>query len=1203
MNNKTNNELQVYYEISMAIGNSLDLVEMLKESLLVYMSKLNCIACSVFNIKKSKSGFKTLTNVFSIPYTIEILEPFKNAIELIPEKISSEQWALLIKTLPICKEIDNNRFMHIMCLHEFGLLVLIRNTKPLENKIVLALEELNNKLAKAAIACIQKQALVESEMKYKNLTELLPEMICETDLLGNIVYANHYSLEKMGYSYDELNKGINIVQLFIPSEREKAYENFLKVLHNESHNPKEYNIIKKNGEIFNGVVYTNPIYENGKISGIRGVMIDITEQKTYEKRLKENSERLEMALIGSDSGMWDWNIETGEVYYNDRWATMLGYQPDEIDNNLSVWENLIHPDDKWHTNLILEKHLKGESPIYRNEHRMLCKDGSWKWILDTGIVTERNSTGKALRAVGTHTDITQLKEYEHKLEDNLVQQEYLSEIAINLNSIKDFKTKINNVLHILGDNTDVSRVYIFEDNPDGLSTNNTFEWCNSDIEPQIDNLQNIPYEIIPSWRKIIEEKGLIFSQDIHSLPNDLREILVPQGILSIVVYPLYIKGAFFGFIGFDECKRKREWSKTELHLLRTISGIISNAYERLSVENSLRESEATNKAIVAALPDMLFHLNNQGILINCNFIKSDIDIFDELRIHKSIHHVFPKALAEPLMNGINTCIDEGACLFTFQLVLELRKSYFEARLSRINDKEVIAIFRNITKSIQYEENLRIAAERAEQANQAKSEFLANMSHEIRTPMNAILGFSESLFHKISDENHKRMLKSVLTSGNVLLSLINDILDMSKIEAGRMEIDLQPVDLKLIVKEIKQIFSEKALKRNLSLQTIIEEQFPDQLVLDEIRIRQILLNLVGNAIKFTETGFIQIGIFFEKTSEQSGNLRLSVEDSGIGIPESQQELIFEAFRQQSGQSNRKYGGTGLGLAITKKLIEKMNGNISLNSKPEQGSTFTITIDNIEFSNSPKKINEYENDPEEIIVFDKALIMIVDDTKTNIQAIENLIDNDKVSYLEAENGEIALEILNHHKPDVILMDMKMPGMDGFEVSKQIRNNIQTKDLTVIAFTASVFESKRLQNNELFNGTLFKPVSKRQLFNELKKFLTYKVVTSDDIINDKPSEIILSDEEIERIPQLVNELREKHIPAWEQIKNKLLIFKIEEFLTQLTITADMYSIEPLNQYVRNLKSSIDMFDLENIENSIKHFPDQIDQLEEIYNNHKKK
>ncbi|MCG8701286.1 MAG: ATP-binding protein, partial [Bacteroidales bacterium] len=801
---------KVFFEIALDIGSSLNLEDMLKTSLFSYIDKLSCSGGVIFQSKKQSDGSINYHHVVKINKG-ELEENFYDQVSVLKSKSSSDlEHDEFIQKLPIVEKTKHGTCYHIFELSNFGLLVLVKPKQFLSDDIIKKLEKINIKLGQAAVACITNKELGESEKKFRGLTELLPEMIFETDLKGMVTYANTYALQKMGYTIHDIENGFDIFQLFEPGERNQAKESFAISLEEERIVAREYRIINKKKEIFPGVIHTVRITDNNKVTGIRGVMIDITKQK----------------------------------------------------------------------------------------------------------------------------------EYENRLEYNLHQQEVLSFISIELSVLDDFFTRMNSVLQKIGLHTGVSRVYIFENSQDGSSTSNTFEWCNINISAQIDELQDIPYEIIPSWKKMLIDEGLVLSENIMDLPQDIVAVLEPQGIQSIVVLPLWVHGGFFGFIGFDECSYKKHWDKSDMELIRTISGIISNAYERKISEYYLKESEATNKAIVASLPDMLFYFNSQGKLLNYNFIQSNITIFNEVQIGKSIKRIFPKVLADKLSNAIKECLNKDAFHFEFDLHLENMHAFFETRLSKINNNEVIVVIRDITEKKQFESNLTIAKEKAEQANRAKSEFLANMSHEIRTPMNAILGFSESLYHQVDNDEQKHMLKSVLSSGKVLLSLINDILDLSKIEAGKMELINHPIDLRNILQEIEYLFSDKAMKKGIQLQIIISPGLPNIIQVDEIRIRQVIFNLVSNAIKFTNTGYVTITVGFNADSKEEGTLIIEVKDTGIGIDTSQKEAIFEAFRQQSGQSNRQYGGTGLGLAITKKLLSKMNGQIELESVVNVGSTFKI-----------------------------------------------------------------------------------------------------------------------------------------------------------------------------------------------------------------------------------------------------------------------
>jgi len=252
------------------------------------------------------------------------------------------------------------------------------------------------------------------------------------------------------------------------------------------------------------------------------------------------------------------------------------------------------------------------------------------------------------------------------------------------------------------------------------------------------------------------------------------------------------------------------------------------------------------------------------------------------------------------------------------------------------------------KDLQKEIALRKKAEEsAESANRAKSSFLANMSHEIRTPMNSIMGFTDILEQKLIDKDHKKYLSLIRAGGKSLLALINDILDLSKIEAGKMGIEYKAADICAVFEEIKNIFSYKTKEKELDFILETDPNLHSPLFFDETRIRQVLLNLVGNAVKFTESGYVKITVKGSQPDRKQNimDIIFSVEDTGIGIPQDQRELIFEPFEQQKGQSSSKYGGTGLGLAITKRLVEMMEGTISVESMEGRGSIFTVTIKNI------------------------------------------------------------------------------------------------------------------------------------------------------------------------------------------------------------------------------------------------------------------
>jgi len=390
--------------------------------------------------------------------------------------------------------------------------------------------------------------------------------------------------------------------------------------------------------------------------------------------------------------------------------------------------------------------------------------------------------------------------------------------------------------------------------------------------------------------------------------------------------------------------------------------------------------------------------------------------------------------------------------------------------------------------------LEIDKEAAEAANKAKSEFLANMSHEIRTPMNAILGFSEIMKTKISDPKLSHYLESIYTSGQSPLSLINDILDLSKVEAGKMKLEHTAVSPQRLFNEMQTVFSQKIKEKELKLIIDIPPELPRTLLLDEIRLRQILLNLIGNAVKFTDKGHIRLSVTYRyPDGVQCSTLDFifSVEDTGTGIPEDQCESVFEAFSQVKGQKFSKFGGTGLGLAITRRLIEMMEGEITVSSELGKGTVFNIIIKEVEVASADALAGGQKNQTDfDSVAFEHSTILIADDIDYNRELLRVFFEVDNFTLLEAENGMEAIDKTREHHPDLILMDMKMPEMDGYEATLLLKNDDDLKKIPVIALTASAMRHDEETIKNLCDAYLKKPVTKADLIEEMKKFLPHTV-----------------------------------------------------------------------------------------------------------------
>lgn len=368
---------------------------------------------------------------------------------------------------------------------------------------------------------------------------------------------------------------------------------------------------------------------------------------------------------------------------------------------------------------------------------------------------------------------------------------------------------------------------------------------------------------------------------------------------------------------------------------------------------------------------------------------------------------------------------------------------------------------------------------AEDAVKAKQQFLSNMSHEIRTPMNAIIGFTKVIMKTDLSLKQKEYLTAIKTSGDSLILLINDILDLAKVDAGKMTFEHTPFKIDSSIATMLHLFETKVLEKNLSLIKEYDPRIPKVLLGDPLRLHQIIINLVSNAIKFTQQGQIAIRVKLLQEHEKTARIEFSVEDTGIGIPEDQIESIFENFQQASNGTSRLFGGTGLGLAISKQLVEQQGGAISVESKIDKGSTFRFALD-FEKTNAEAElatvIAELDSDIKNIKV------LVVEDMALNQLLMNTVLDDFGFERDIAANGKIAIEKLQSKHYDIVLMDLQMPEMNGFEATEFIRNQLHS-NIPIIALTADV-TTVDLEKCKLagMNDYIAKPIDERLLYTKI-------------------------------------------------------------------------------------------------------------------------
>jgi signal transduction histidine kinase len=374
-----------------------------------------------------------------------------------------------------------------------------------------------------------------------------------------------------------------------------------------------------------------------------------------------------------------------------------------------------------------------------------------------------------------------------------------------------------------------------------------------------------------------------------------------------------------------------------------------------------------------------------------------------------------------------------------------------------------------------------AKQKAEEATRLKEAFLANMSHEIRTPMNAIIGFSDILSKRELGAQEKEYVRTIKTAGENLLTIINDILDISKIEAGMMAFEEHIFSVKELFISLNVMLMGKAQEKNLDLVFKFNEDVPENLLGDPTRLTQIIINLAGNAIKFTQEGKVEVDVKMLSNDDETVLLEFTVTDTGIGIPPDKLTHIFERFRQAEAHTTRKYGGTGLGLSIAKQLVELQGGTLSVASEFKQGSVFTFCIP---YKKSVKVLHavnviEKKYSMEEL---SKLNILLVEDNKLNVMLILSLFSEHNLKVEVAENGSVGIEKLNATPFDIILMDMEMPVMNGYEAATIIRREMKN-NVPIIAMTAHAMSGERERCLSLgMNDYLSKPINAALLFDKI-------------------------------------------------------------------------------------------------------------------------
>lgn len=523
----------------------------------------------------------------------------------------------------------------------------------------------------------------------------------------------------------------------------------------------------------------------------------------------------------------------------------------------------------------------------------------------------------------------------------------------------------------------------------------------------------------------------------------------------------------------------------------------------VTIEKSAEEQTSHLAAIVTSSNDAIISKALDGTISVWNKSAEKIFGFSAAEaIGKNIAIIIPEThfqeeeeVIEKVKKGVFIDQYESVRKTKSGQLIDVSISISPIRNNSGNIKGISIIAREITEQKRFEEELIEAkknAERdkklAEEAMEAKQRFLSNMSHEIRTPMNAIIGFTKVVLKSNLDEKQREYLNAIKVSGDALIVLINDILDLAKVEAGKMSFEEIPFKLHESISQMLHLFETKLMQKNVKLINKYDSSIADVLIGDPVRLHQIILNLVSNAIKFTSQGQIVVSALLKSATSDTETIEFSVEDTGIGIPEDKLDSIFNNFQQATSDTTRIYGGTGLGLAIVKQLVLSQGGSLHVKSKLKEGSTFSFTLT---FKKTEQKI--IKKVEQEIVLekvsdndSDQVKILVAEDVTLNQLLIKTLLKEFNFNCVVTANGKLAVEALQKQHFDLILMDLQMPVMNGYEATKYIRETLKS-DIPIIALTADVTTAD-VEKCKTFgmNDYLSKPIDDKLLYNKILNYI---------------------------------------------------------------------------------------------------------------------
>ncbi len=624
------------------------------------------------------------------------------------------------------------------------------------------------------------------------------------------------------------------------------------------------------------------------------------------------------------------------------------------------------------------------------------------------------------------------------------------------------------------------------------------------------DLKKFGYEVVglaasgeTAIRKIIETQPDLVLMDIN-LKGKMNGIEVANEVKKHMNIPVIFLTAYADEKTLSEAKEAgaygflvKPFQGIDLKSTIEVALAKSSTVKRIKTEQersaiALEESERRYKQIIENVSDLIYTTNKKGIILYANPSALRVTEYSQEEITGKLYVDFVRRdYQEQTVTFYRNALKNKLqnTYFEFPIITKSGKEvWLGQNVSLIisdNNKELVlgfqAMARDITERIRFEKELIDSKEQAISAAKVKSQFIANMSHEIRTPLNGIIGISNLLQKTNLDLQQKKYLEAILTSSDQLMGIINNILDISRIEAQRMTTTQNPFNIHELVHAIESLFEQRAIQKNLDFRCELDEHIPEMIVGDAVKLNQILYNLIGNSLKFTDEGYVSLEVDLLDKDAKDCKIRFRVKDTGIGIDQEHQDKIFSAFTQVEGDTTRRYGGSGLGLTIVKKLVDLQNGSIILESEPGKGSCFTVEL-HFGIPAIQKEEKQADESIEKKFDLTDIRILLAEDNPINQMVTSDLLKGLGAEITIAQNGEQATRIYSEQDFDIILMDMQMPIVDGYQAMKTIRSEfpIEKRDIPILALTAHAFEGELSRCIECgANNYLSKPFEPEKLF----------------------------------------------------------------------------------------------------------------------------